>query len=398
MSVVNKMLQDLEERKADPELSADYRPSTESKKSFLSIYVLLTVLITICLLWFFKDSLFTQKSGTGELIDTVEKSEKSSQIELVEKPNLEPEVVTDTQINNQSTVLDSELVNQPEQLNQAEIDNNVGDSQNSQSQVEITNNELLHSIEDEVVEVEQEIQLVAQVETNEIAKVEQKLTKMKSASKPPEPKKVANVDTDGGVFEMTSSKGAVDKEALKQQVQVALKRGDDRTAIKLLDKLVQVTPDNTAARKRLASMLFAQGNHEKANATLQTGVDLYPGNLELRIMQARLYEQMKKPDQGFELLMAHRVSAYQAPDYIAYRATLAQKANNFEQARIDYQQLAKSQSANAKWWLGLAVVEERLGNMNGALDAYQHVKQLSQMSVEVEEFVEQRIRYLAGVK
>ncbi|MFA3791461.1 tetratricopeptide repeat protein [Aliiglaciecola sp. SL4] len=398
MSVVNKMLQDLEERKADPELSADYRPSTESKKSFLSIYAFLIVLIIICVFWFFKDSLFTQKNETGELIDTVEKSEKSSQIELVEKPYLAPEVVTDTQINNQLTVLDNDLVNQSEQLSQAKLNDNLGDSKNAKSQVENTDNELLHSIEDDVVEAEQEIQLVAQVGTDEITKVEQKLTKMKSASKPPEPKKVANVDTDGSVFEMKSSKAAVDKEALKQQVQVALKRGDDRTAIKLLAKLVHVTPDNTAARKRLASMLFAQGNHEKANTTLQTGVDLYPGNLELRIMQARLYEQMKKPDQGFELLMAHRVSAYQAPDYLAYRAALAQKANNFAQARIDYQQLAKSQSANAKWWLGLAVVEERLGNMNGALDAYQNVKQLSQMSVEVEEFVEQRIRYLAGVK
>ncbi|MDO6695527.1 tetratricopeptide repeat protein [Aliiglaciecola sp. 3_MG-2023] len=403
MSVVNKMLQDLEERKAEPELSADYRPSTEPKKSFLSIYLILMVSVIILLVWLFKDNLFSSSTSAIDVVNTPENQEQNTLQQLEETPNSEPKVVSELLQINESTVTEVELVEQSEPLNpvnQQADDNPSVDTQNlknveQQSDYQLSQNNLQQSVDNQNIEVDE--QLAAQDKEVEVRKVEQKLTKLKTSSTQPEVQKLGESDTVDGVFEMKSSQAAVDKATLKQQIQVALKRGDDRTAVKLLQKLVKVAPDNTAARKRLASMLFAQGEHEKANMSLQTGIDLYPGNLELRIMQARLYEQMKKPVEGFEILMSHAVSAYQAPDYVAYRATLAQKVNRFEQARTDYQQLTKSQSANAKWWLGLAVVEERLGNMSGALDAYQNVKQLSQMSVEVEEFVEQRIRYLAGV-
>ncbi|MDO6713223.1 tetratricopeptide repeat protein [Aliiglaciecola sp. 2_MG-2023] len=402
MSVVNKMLQDLEERKAEPEYSADYRPSNEKKKTLASIYILIAILIVAFAIWLFKDNLFMQKSQSQDVVEIAAETEKNIQEQPLEKQDQQANVVHDAERLMDSTNPELQLGNQLEQLNQLDnedvIEGQLQSTGNLQANVQVEDNELLQSANNAIVQRVEDDQQSTQIESVSIADVEQKLTKMKSASKPQESEKLENLDTVDGVFEMKSSDTAIDKEQLKQQVQIALKRGDDRTAINLLEKLVEVTPENTTARKRLASMLFAQGNHDKADKTLQKGIDLYPGNLELRIMQARLYDQLKKPVQGFELLMAHTVSAFQAPDYVAYRATLAQKANKFEQAKLDYQQLAKSQSANAKWWLGLAVVEERLGNMSEALEAYRHVKQLSQMSVEVEEFVEQRIRYLAEVK
>ena len=114
-------------------------------------------------------------------------------------------------------------------------------------------------------------------------------------------------------------------------------------------------------------------------------------------MQARLYVQMKNPGKAHELLATYQISARQSVDFVSYRAALAQQVARFDYAKNDYQQLTKIQPANAKWWLGLAVAEERLGNTNMALQAYKNAKQLAQLSIEVDKFVEQRIQYLAGV-
>ncbi|GAC13788.1 MSHA biogenesis protein MshN [Aliiglaciecola lipolytica E3] len=393
MSVVNKMLQDLEDRKAKPDYSADYQPENGKKVSLRSIYILLVVLLFAGAVWFYKDALWLYNNSSNQVEEFVVSTEK---------PQLQPESKIEKDNNIESSQVNTSKLEVSSEL--AKYDQKPISDENANTQVPRDLQDInqqkqtLQPADTELVQAVEQNQQRADSENNLGLKNEAQIDNNVPAFKQVTSKQALQLDSEEGSFEIKSSDKPLNKDELKQQVQLALKRGDEQSAIKLLNQLVNVTPENTSARKRLAAMLFAQGNHSRANEVLERGIILYPGNVELRIMQAKLYEQAKKPMQGFELLLSHPVSAYQSPDYIAYRAALAQKVERFEQAKLDYQQLVKSQSANAKWWLGLAVVEERLGNMVAALDAYQHVKQLSQMSVEVEEFVEQRIRYLAEVK
>ncbi|AGH47406.1 hypothetical protein C427_5309 [Paraglaciecola psychrophila 170] len=83
-------------------------------------------------------------------------------------------------------------------------------------------------------------------------------------------------------------------------------------------------------------------------------------------------------------------------EYLAYRAALAQQLKQTKLAKKDYQTLTKIESDNAKWWLGLAVAKDQLGEINMAIKSYNKASSLGQLQGSVNEFIQQRITVLAG--
>ena len=52
----------------------------------------------------------------------------------------------------------------------------------------------------------------------------------------------------------------------------------------------------------------------------------------------------------------------------------------------------------AKWWLGLAIARDQLGEINMALQAYNKANSLNQLQGAVNDFIQQRISVLAGAQ
>ncbi|GAA0856536.1 tetratricopeptide repeat protein [Aliiglaciecola litoralis] len=402
------MLQDLEARKAQPDTSADYQASEPQRKFPWSLVFILLLLIGAG--WYGYASYL---QGVAQ----IKKDPSAAQnVAAAEKPA--PTMPTDT---NQTDHVEA-IQSVPSQNQDAKSAANVEVTQNTRlsdadmaaaqlTEAQLTQNSIApvaQSAQDETSqltasttkrdesELPQMVDTKAETPASNIAKApmkvrseaSQELTGVVTASAS-EPNKQQ--------FNVKSSSEAQTESDLRQQVQVALKRGDETTATELLTKLVQVSPENEKARKRLAAMLFSQGKRNQADTVLQQGIDLQPDNQELRLMQAKMHVQMKNPSKAHDLLVDYPVSAALSPDFVSYRAALAQQVERFSHAQQDYHELTLNQPANAKWWLGLAVAEERLGNNKEALTAYQNAKQLAQLSVEVDRFVEQRIHYLAGV-
>ena len=184
---------------------------------------------------------------------------------------------------------------------------------------------------------------------------------------------------------------------LKQRIAESLNDESVDLAQSLLKKLLLLEPDNIKARKKLASLLFAQGNTAQSTQLLKQGIKLHPTQSDLRLMLARLYVAQKESLQAISLLAEFQPSTTHKIEYLAYRATLAQQLKQTELAISDYQTLTNVEPDNARWWLGLAIIRDQSGESSMALQAYDKANKLGQLGSSISDFIQQRILVLAGV-
>jgi MSHA biogenesis protein MshN len=197
-------------------------------------------------------------------------------------------------------------------------------------------------------------------------------------------------------FTMTGSSQENNTSSLKQRIAESLNNDNLDLAQSLLRELLETQPVNIKARKKLASLLFAQGNYTQSRQLLVRGIELHTTQSGLRLMLARLYMVQKEPSLAMNILSEFEPSRDNQTEYLAYRAALAQQLKQTKLAKTDYQNLTRIDSDNAKWWLGLAIAEDQLGEMNMAIKSYNKANSLGQLQGSVNEFIQQRIKVLAG--
>jgi MSHA biogenesis protein MshN len=199
-------------------------------------------------------------------------------------------------------------------------------------------------------------------------------------------------------FSMSGSSQENNSNSLKQRIVESLNADNLDLARSLLYQLLETEPANIKARKKLASLLFAQGNYTQSKQVLTQGIELHPAQGDLRLMLARLYVIQKQPLQAINILAEFYPSAGNQVEYFAYRAALAQQQKQTKLAKSDYQILTNIESTNAKWWLGLGIAEDQLGDLNRAVLAYKKALSLNQLESSVNDFMQQRISVLAGAQ
>jgi MSHA biogenesis protein MshN len=75
-------------------------------------------------------------------------------------------------------------------------------------------------------------------------------------------------------------------------------------------------------------------------------------------------------------------------------AGLAQRLDKQELALTSYQKLVQHEPSRARWWLGYAIANDKLGSYQEALAAYQQAELMGQLSSNSRDFVVNRIRQL----
>ena len=372
MSVVNKMLQDLEARENEASsISADYQPEKQKKVSPLLWGGVVVTLLVIAGVYLYPSLPEDSKLS----LPGAEPLQSSTQATQPSLPPVRAEVTAT------SSQQPAENTSTPvPQVASAQQQTRVPEQSITESDREPVENPPM----DVVAEVpEAEVQIVTEPELSEEASV-------------PTDEAAPPVESEQSVFSVSSSQPAKSKQSLRELVQYALKNGEEQEAIGLLYRMLENQPANTGARKKLAAMLFARGQLSEAETVLSQGLERHPDNLQLRLMLARLYFQRNNLQQALETVKSDEVSAFLYPDFVSFRASLAEKLARYDIARQDYRALVESQPDEPRWWLGFAVSLERLNENMLALQAYEKTNTLGQLPDEVMQFVDQRIRYLTG--
>ena len=192
-----------------------------------------------------------------------------------------------------------------------------------------------------------------------------------------------------------SSTGSSNR-VLEQRIQLSLKNGDTPSAIKYLHELLQLEPRNISARKRLASLSFAQNDATRATILLHQGIKLSPEDSSMRLMLARLLFRENQPEQAFVLLNEHPPTVLADNELLSFRAALAEKLGDYKRSYTDYRALLKRQPNNARWMLGLAISQDKQQLYTEAVATYKQVKSSNQLSTQVVSFVDGRLAALVG--
>lgn len=187
------------------------------------------------------------------------------------------------------------------------------------------------------------------------------------------------------------------KTGLKAQIADAIERNNANEAIRLLKTLILQQPDNTAAKKRLAALYFSEGRSEDAQRLLQETLSNTPSDSSVRLMYARLMAQKNEPDLAYYTLREADDFPPANIELLGFRASMAQQLNKPEEALADYRVLVNLDARNAKWWLGQAVVADKLGERKLAIDSYREAFALQSLDVSIQRFIQQRLQLLTGV-
>ncbi|USD65021.1 tetratricopeptide repeat protein [Vibrio sp. SCSIO 43136] len=163
-------------------------------------------------------------------------------------------------------------------------------------------------------------------------------------------------------------------------------------AIKEYRSALKYTPRDENVRKRLAALYYGRGDVRRAGETLKQGIELNPESESLRLALVNILVKQDLPLVALGVL--EDLPNQPSIDYLAARAGLAQKAKKSAIAMESYQLLSKQDADNAKWWLGLAIEQERAKQLDQALDSYNKALNRLGLSSQTHTFIKSRLNII----
>ena len=180
----------------------------------------------------------------------------------------------------------------------------------------------------------------------------------------------------------------------RRKYQQALARRDNVGAQQALLQVLANDPLDISSRKQLAALYYGENQLNSARDVLQQGIILMPTNADLRLLAARVAQAMGDKQAALQVLQAITPSAVNNLDFYAMRAALAQQLGQAAEAGYSYQALTRAQPIVGRWWLGLAISQEQRSLMSDAKQAYRRALQDNQLSAASRRFAQQRIQHL----
>lgn len=160
-------------------------------------------------------------------------------------------------------------------------------------------------------------------------------------------------------------------------------------------EVLRFKPDHQQGRSELAALYYGRNMTLEALELLDQGLELDPGNIGWSLLAAKIHYKRTNFAAAFAYLQLP-VETYDNVEYVALRATSAYKLKEYESARQAYQQLTVADPGNGRWWLGLGTTYEALGQQVYAVKAYRKSLRLSNISSSSRQFVMSRLQRLAN--
>jgi MSHA biogenesis protein MshN len=148
------------------------------------------------------------------------------------------------------------------------------------------------------------------------------------------------------------------------------------------------------ARKLLVRLQLDTGRLEDARTLLAEGQRLHPEDPDFTLVLARLKAEAGDSAGAIQLLEAGRSQARGEPQYHALLAALLLQAQRYDEAIDQYLVALRSDPANASWLLGVGVALERQGKVADAAEAYRRAGGAPNLSGEMAAFLSEGLARL----
>ncbi|MEZ9246667.1 tetratricopeptide repeat protein [Vibrio lentus] len=180
------------------------------------------------------------------------------------------------------------------------------------------------------------------------------------------------------------------------RAQKALDANDLAGALKGYTEALRYDPRNEDVRQKLAILYFGKGDTRKAYELYQSGIKLNTNSEKLRLGLSKLLVKANQAEAALSPLV--HLPPNPTKDYLAMRAALSQKSQQEEIALESYNKLVEVDSANARWWLGLAIQQERQLDFSAAKESYQGALTRVGISSQSQNFVRDRLKIIDALE
>ncbi|MFC5547353.1 tetratricopeptide repeat protein [Massilia aerilata] len=173
----------------------------------------------------------------------------------------------------------------------------------------------------------------------------------------------------------------------------ALQDGRMTEAMAALEHALKLDPAHEAARQTLVGLLIEAKRSDEAIRHLQTALALDARQPALAMLLARL--QIERGASGVDTLTRTLPYAGTNADYRAFLAGALQREQRHREAAEQYQAALRSSPGNGVWWMGLGMSLQAEKRNAEALEAFQRARASGSLSAELTAFVERRLQQLA---
>ncbi|USX24593.1 tetratricopeptide repeat protein [Oxalobacteraceae bacterium OTU3CINTB1] len=174
---------------------------------------------------------------------------------------------------------------------------------------------------------------------------------------------------------------------------VALQEGRLSVAMADLERALEIDPRNEAARQTYVSLLLENKRTDEAIRQLRLSLGIDPRQPGLAMVLARL--QLERGGPALETLMATLPYAGNSADYLAFLAGVLQREQRHAEAARYYRDALQLGPGNGVWWMGLAISLQADQHLPEARDAYARARGAAGMTPELLAFIDRKLEQLA---
>lgn len=177
-----------------------------------------------------------------------------------------------------------------------------------------------------------------------------------------------------------------------RQGQQAQRQGSIDEALIRYRRALADQPEHAAARQALAMLLIEQRRYDEAEVQLRGGLEVGVSRLSFVTLLARLKVERGDSPAALDILLQHAAAGERSAEYQGFVAVLQNRAGRPADAAQRYRAATRLAPGEARWWVGLAMALEAEGKAQEAREAYLQARSLPGLVPELAAHIEQRLK------
>jgi len=159
-------------------------------------------------------------------------------------------------------------------------------------------------------------------------------------------------------------------------------------------RALEIDPGHEAARQTLVALLIETKRVDEAALSLQEGLAVDTGNTGFAMLLARIMVESNDIPTALLVLQRHAAPPDRNPDFHAFAGALYQRLDRHKEAIEQYQAALRLAPSAGVWWLGLGISLQAVGRPKDAQEAFTRAKSAGNLAPDLLSFVDQRLRQL----
>ncbi len=183
-------------------------------------------------------------------------------------------------------------------------------------------------------------------------------------------------------------------EAEYRRAALMLERGRVADAEQALLGAISAHHAHQPARQTLIALYIEQGRIDEARRHLQEGLAVNPAYTPFVVALARIYVDRREYPVALEILDRAKAAGQSSPDFHALRAAVLQRMARHGDAADSYRQALSAGPQSGASWVGLGISLDALGRRPEAAEAFRRGVASGTLAEAVKAYAEHRVRQL----